>query len=499
MDSVQIKDAMKKAHDELTTLESKLADADEGKKAVIAEMIEGKTTEWDSLKADLAHAEKREQIEKEIADMEAKRNETEGKTEQLQDVKVEAKSQHNEVREEVQHTNFFNEYVTYGGKVSDYLNKTANEKGVNYIESKMAEGGAKMPEWMAKTVLPKPVGHELEDAMKAAAYEGKAAVLVSNASGTASGGGSLVEEMFEPTLFKVPKRQSNIADKCFVKRGVGKEVQFPKLTQSTDEYGVSVSWGTEGGTITQDDPVFSRIDVNLARLTALSQASMREIRENQVGLEAEMLWMYQGAIAREIDACILNGTAAASNAPQGINTNAGTTAGVVSVARETASQVSYTDLVNMQFAVDDGVFGAGMYVLSAGSTGAMKYVAALDDSNGRPIFGGDSQSGWGVGQGNVPTIAGQPYVSTVSNKRDGTVIALGQTGDVMYGNFLGYGLAYDSQAGVVIERSDEYAFNKGLVTYRAILYVGGKILGGEMFSVLDDASGASSSSSSSSS
>jgi len=493
MDSTGIKEAMKSAHAEMTALEAQLAEADEGKKSVIAEMIEGKTKVWDALKDDLAHAEKREQIAAEMEAMEAKRNETEGKSEVLQDVVV-PESTHNVVSDEIEHTNFLTEYMTFEGKVSNMLNKAANEKGGKYVESKMSEGGVKLPSWMAKRVLPTPVGEEIEQKLIAAQHGGKD-ILVREASGTNSGGGSLVEEVFNPTLFKVPKRGDSIPDLCMVKRAVGKECQFPKLTQSTNEYGVAVKWGNngaangEGTAITESNPVFTRVDVNLERISVLSQASMREVRENQVGLEAELVWMYQGAINRAISSAILEGVAGVANAPQGINTNAGTTAGVVNVDRETAAQVSYNDLVRMQFAVDDGIFGTGRYIISAGNTGAMKYIAALVDSAGRPVFGGDSQSGWGVGQ--APSVAGAPYISTKAN-----TTALGGVGDVIFGNFMGYGLCYDSQAGVAIERSDEYAFNTGLVTYRAILYVGGKILGGEMFSVLDDVAAVSSSSSS---
>jgi HK97 family phage major capsid protein len=75
--------------------------------------------------------------------------------------------------------------------------------------------------------------------------------------------------------------------------------------------------------------------------------------------------------------------------------------------------------------------------------------------------------------------------------------ALGARGDVIYGNFMGYGLAVDGDE-MAIERSDEYAFNTGQITFRLIMYAGGTPLGYDMFSVLGDVSGASSSSSSSS-
>jgi HK97 family phage major capsid protein len=275
---------------------------------------------------------------------------------------------------------------------------------------------------------------------------------------------------------------------------VGKEAQYPKLTQSTNPFGVAVTWGNagaangEGTAISESNPVFTRVDVNLERISCLSQASLREVRVNDVGLEAEIAWMFRGAASRAISTAILQGVAGVGNAPSGINSNASIAAGVTLVQRQTASQVSYTDLVNLQFSVDDGVFGTGMYVVSGGASGAMKYIAGLDDNDGRPVFAPENT--WSNGRS--ANIAGEEYISTVAN-----TVALGGRGDVIYGNFMGYALPVDDTS-FAIERSDEYAFNAGVVTYRMIAYIGGQPIGYDMFSVLGDVSGASSSSSSSS-
>jgi HK97 family phage major capsid protein len=288
----------------------------------------------------------------------------------------------------------------------------------------------------------------------------------------------------------------DIPNRCFVKRAVGNEALFPKLTQSTNEFGVAVTWGNsgasdgEGNAITESNPVFTRVTVYTERLALLSQASLKEVRVNNVGLEAELAWMFRGAASRAVSTAILQGVtsggAELANTPQGINTGASIALGVAVNARQTGDQISYTDLVGTQFSVDDSVFDDGIFVISAGPTGAMKWIAQLDDSAGRPVMAPEDT--WGGTR--PPTIAGRGYVNTKSNTK-----ILGDRGDVLYGSFSQYGLVVDTD-NMAIERSDHYAFNAGLVTYRLIQYIGGEPLGYNAFAVLGDPTGVSSSSSS---
>jgi len=489
---------MKTVMAEIKSLQAKAAEEkDSAKKAVLKDMISGKKAEFASLEEAEKEAQEAAQLEKKMAEMEGKRNTTDtSKKNKLTD--VDGKSAHNATNHDLEHTRAFCSYFT-AKDPHEALREIAGKKGDAFIDSlKPRDGkGLLMPKWMAEYVAPQPtslasvqqsLGKRLE------AIHGKD-ILVREASGTNAGGGSLVDVDFETTLFKTPKRLDGLMDRCWVKRAVGKEAQFPKLTQSTNEFGVAVTWGNagqnggEGTAVSESNPVFTRIDVNLERLSCLTQASLREVRVNDVGLEAELAWMFRGASERAISKAILAGVnyggTALTSAPKGINTNASIAAGVTVVPRQTASQVSYTDLVNLQFSVDDGIFGTGLYVVSGGRTGAMKYIAGLDDTAGRPVFAPENT--WGNGR--PATIAGEEYVSTVAN-----LASLGRRGDVIYGNFMGYALVLDNE--FAIERSDEYAFNLGVVTYRMIMYVGGQPIGYDMFSLLGDATGASSSSSS---
>lgn len=473
-------------------LKSEMDKAEDGAKPAIKSLIDGKAAKFKELDSKLEDAERSERLEK----AKASRSELDKSKTKVPDVDVKD-TDHNKKNHERDHGKALLAYTTDSDSGDHAKSVLARDRGENFVNEISTKEGMKIPAAMADFIAPQQTSVcELEDVMGKSveeAFGAKAVVLVRDASGSGSGGGSSVNVDFEPTLFKTPKRNNDIPGKCWVKRAVGKQAQYPKLTQSTNQYGVVATWGSggsangEGTAVTQSDPVQSRVDVNLERLGLLTSISKRYLRNNDINFLSELAWMFRGTASYKLGSAVLEGVAGLGNAPIGINTNASIGNGVALVARETASQVSYTDLVNMQFAVDDGVFGTGEYIISATNTGAMKYIAALDDTNGRPIFGGDSQSGWGVGGPGV--IAAANYTNAKEN-----TTALGGRGDVIYGNFMGYGLAIDGDD-MAIERSDDYGFNTGQIYFRLIMYAGGIPLGYDMFSVLSDVSGVSSSSS----
>ena len=477
--------------EDMSEIKGQMKDAEDGAKAALKSMYEGKARKFDELNADLEEAKRTEAMEK----AKASRKDIDGKAD-VPEVEV-ADSDHNDAVHGKAHAEAFLAYCTDERSGDHAKAVAANKSGDNFVDAISTENGIKMPKALADFIAPQQTSvGDLENAMGKSVEDvfGKSTVLVREASGTNSGGGSGVNVDFEPTLFKTPKRQNAIPQKCWVKRAVGKQAQYPKLTQTTNQYGVVATWGNsgassgEGSSITRSDPVQTRVDVNLERLALRTACSKRYLRNNDINFLSELAWMFRGTMDYQLGNAILEGVAGLSNAPQGINTNG---SGVKKRARETAGQISYTDLVKMQFEVDDGIFGTGEYIFSAGSGGAMQYIAALDDSNGRPIFGGDSQSGWGV---NAPgTIAGANYTNAKENTK-----LVGARGSAIYGNFMGYAFVIDSED-MAVERSDDFGFDTGEIWFRLITYAGGKVLGKDMFCLLDDVSTASSSSSSSSS
>lgn len=369
----------------------------------------------------------------------------------------------------------------------DFLAKTAATEGVLLdairVEREKGEVSYRMPRYVQDYILNPILGKgraELERTL------GAKQVLVSDASGVGSGGGSLVPEVFVTELYKLPQITFRLVDRCRVKRAVGNNAIFPRLAQGVNRYGVLATWGNEGAPFGGSNPVFNELDVSTGRLGLLTQVSLKEMRVNRVGLQAELGWMFRGAWNQQVTQAILQGTGA-NNRPNGVNTNAGIVLGVNAIPREVVGAISYNDLVRLTFAIEDALTEDGIFILSSGQNGGMSGIAALDDAQGRPVLR-DQDTGWQLG---LPgKLLGLPYFMTPDN-----LPILGQRGDVIYGNWMNYAIAIDND--ITIDRSDHFAFDTGLVTFRMHSYIGGQMLGPNAFSVLADEEGASSSSSSS--
>jgi HK97 family phage major capsid protein len=505
--------------DHVERMEKLLADCEdlrkqmEGKKAeeanVMKEMIEGKMAEYDRLDEEYKGIEQAEAAKKRLDEIKAKRNEIEGKAKELKTPNAEVPdSEHNIAMEGKKHERAFLGYVTHEESGAKAKAITANEHGEEFMNRIGTKFGMKLPDWMCDYIVPQQTSMaELEKfAGKDMRREmgGKTVLLVREASGTNTGGGSAVNIDFEPSIFRVPQRLNDIPSKCWVKRAIGKEAQFPTLTQSTNAFGVAATWGNsgvangEGSSLSQSDPTLTRVDVNLERLALITAVSKRFLRNEDVGFLGELAWMYRGTWQFQVGKGILGGVMGVT-ALRGINSNWSIGQGYTDVTtRQTANQISYTDAVNLQFEVSDGIFGTGEYILSAGSGGGAKYVMALDDSQGRPIF--SEEDTWrGSGVRANGTIANRPYTVAreLARSNTNTPVPVGDRGDLLYGDFRTFGLVVDAE-NLAIERSDDYGFNTGEIYFRLITYVGGQPLGADCFAVLGDTAGVSSSSSSSS-
>lgn len=465
------------------------AETDEASKGVLQKMLDEKLVAFAAIETELKELEAKVARDKTIADVEAKSLEVESKTDELSDPpkKVDAEAKKTTERD-IQAKNAFASGYLRANNGGEYVARAALEQGVMLDAmtlrdpdgKKDVKGAILAPSYMNDVIF----GNMLQS--KASNQP----VLVADASGTLSGGGSLVPTLFVDELFRLPKLPDSIWRMCRTKTS-GKDADFPRIDQATNAYGIAVSWGDEGAAITQDDPVFNIFNVNTQRLAGLTQVSLKELRNNEIGYEAYLAWGLSGAFDREVDTKILSNTVQ-DNRPIGINTSGQITAGVNLIARETANQISFVDLVNLQNAVDNPIYETGTFIFSVGQDSAWSYISSLDDTDGRPVM--RMLDSW-VASGLIPQVAGSPYVRSAANEA-----GLGARGDVIFGDFNMYALVVDNSptGGVAIERSDHYAFNTGRVTFRAIGYVGGRPIGPSGFSLLGDVSAASSSSSSSS-
>lgn len=453
-------------------LEKKIMDSkDDEERKLAGEELENQNKTFDALKKKIEEVDRKIARENMVKDLST----TKGVADEVTEVEV-PDSQHNKNNAQIRMDQVSKAYMIEGPIA---LVDAARRYGDNIVDAvkkddNQGDAGVRLPSYIRD--------HVLENTYTKSSYP----VLTSDASGSQSGGGSLVPDSFIPELYKLPQITDRLMDECYRKNAIGGKAQFPKLNQATNRWGVAANWDNEGASIAADNPVFSLEEIGTHRLTCLTQVSEKELRVNAVGLEAELAMMFRGAVNDKVSRAILFGTG--SGQPTGINTNASIANGVAVANREAANQISYTDLNNTQYAVTEGAMDTGIWVISSGPNGGMKYISGLDDTYGRPVL----REFYKDGLGTVPQLLGSRYQVTPNNTQN-----LGNRGDVTFGSFRHYALPVDKD--ISIDRSEHFAFDKGVVSFRVIVYIGGKPLGFSCFAVLGDPSAASSSSSSSSS
>jgi HK97 family phage major capsid protein len=454
---------------------------DEAKRGVYDDEVEAKRAEFEKLEGQLAALTAKDKRDKVIADAEAEAEAVDTSAKDgLGNVKL-ADSEHNAAKALQDRDGVSRAYMFAPlHKCPDALRVIASKRGDTFVDQAKTDEGVRLPSRMDNFLVwgYRGVG----------AKAGTNDILTSDAAGSQSGGGGLVEDTFVPELFKLPQLNANLMQFCRVKRGVGGSALFPTLTQtSASPYGVDATWDTEGSAATESDPQFNQTSVGTNRLALFTDVSQKALRVNDVGLEAELAWMFRGEFQRTIDVAIIAGIG--TTQPQGVNIDASITSGVNTLARETVDQISYKDLSDLQFQGEVGTRASSMYVLSDGVSSAYQYIMGLDDTNGRPVLR-SQDTGWE--QGPLPRLLGFRYLTTEANTQN-----VGNRGDVIFGDWNQYAVVVDLETSIA--RSDDFKFTSGLVVFRVFAYIGGQPLGFNAFSLLADSSGESSSSSSSSS
>jgi len=509
MDKVkELQAALKRLETEATELEGKVeAETDETKAKVLSDLHAAKVAEFEETAKKIEAAKAKITRAKRVADLTVEPT-VDDKSDKLdgdpEDGKMAGKvtvpnSAHNLAMECKERDDASRAYLTAApGEAKAALSAVMAQKpklfdAITVVRDGKRQTGIRPPSYMANFINAKMSGWTPSSIREALSGKANENVLARDASGTQSGGGSLVPDLFEGTLYKLPQLDSRLIDLCFVKSAVGAAVYFPKLTQSTDRFGVHFHASTEGNAKPKSNPNFTRVSVTPGEISGLTLLSTQELRVNNVGLEAELAWSFRGAWNEFINRQILQKSDANSSFT-GINTDAAIALGVVPVAREAAGAVSWADLMGLVFGVEAGAMADLTMVVKSGSTGALAYVAKLDDTNNRPVFQNLLSASWAGGAQNPPQIAGCPYIATPDN--DATV---GNRGDFICGAFRNYAVAVEPSDGMTIDRSDDFMFDQAMVAYRIIGRAGGLPLGYSCFSVLAEVSGASSSSTESSS
>lgn len=256
---------------------------------------------------------------------------------------------------------------------------------------------------------------------------------------------SFVQSLREHLIENSAIRQTN---PTVLTTSSGEELRVPKTTTHP-----SAQLTGEGATIAENDPTLGQVTLNAFKYTNLTQVS-REFATDEVVNILEYLARHNGiAIANTSGAHFVSGTG--SGQPNGVMTAA--TTGVTTAS---GTAITGDELIDLMHSVVSGYRRNATWLMNDSTAAAVR---KLKDGNGQYLW----QPGLQAGQPDL--LLGRPVVT------DPNVDEIAVNNDtVAFGDFSGY---YIRDVGSVrFERSDEFAFDTDLVTFRAILRTDGDLV-----------------------
>jgi HK97 family phage major capsid protein len=265
--------------------------------------------------------------------------------------------------------------------------------------------------------------------------------------GTATAGGNTVPTSFYDRLIAHLIEVSAImqAGATILNTNSGEVIQVPKTTAHS-----SASIVTEGNAIGASDPAFGQVPLGAYKYGTMIQVSRELLDDTGVDLEGYLAMQAGRALGNAFGAHAMTGTG--TSQPRGVITDA--TLGVTGGTGVTGA-FSGDNLIDLFFSV------IAPYRASASCKWIMKDSTV---ANARKLKDTTGQYIWqpGLQAGSPDMILGKPVLT------DPNVPATALSAkSLVFGDFSQFFVRF--AGGVRFERSDDYAFNTDLVTFRALL------------------------------
>lgn len=221
----------------------------------------------------------------------------------------------------------------------------------------------------------------------------------------------------------------------------GEQIQIPKTTSHS-----SASLAAETAAIAESDPVFSQVALDAFKYANLIQLSRELVTDTSVDLVGYLAMQAGRAVGNALGVHLVLGSGSAQ--PNGVVTAA--TTGVTGSAG-VAGAFTADNLIALYFSVI-APYRASRSCAWLMRDASVATLTGLKDGAGRYIFS--------PSLGGAPdTVLGKPVVT------DPNVAAVGLSAkSVVFGDFSQYFVRL--AGGVRFERSDEFAFNQDLITFR---------------------------------
>lgn len=274
------------------------------------------------------------------------------------------------------------------------------------------------------------------------------------------GGGYLVPEQYANEVLRIALDGNVVRNSgARVIPMMSNIIRIPALQMSSNASGsiyggVSAYWGAENTSMTESQPKFDRITLELKKLYGYCEDPNELEEDAMVSMSALLTQMFADVLAFEEDITFISGNGV--NQPLGVlNAPCLTT-----VSRTSASEIRTLDVINMMArfngSLDRAVFNLNQTV--------MPYIHQLRDANDNYIF---HPGNAGNISGKAPgTLYGIPL--RISEKFS----AVGTTGDLLLADW-GYYLIGD-KGGLRIDYSQHFKFQTDQMAYRIVRRVDGQ-------------------------
>lgn len=438
-----------------------------------AEAIKAKSAEFDGIQAKVESFDANAKRKKMLADAKAGEEvDTEGK-----DLRDPAIAANHEEDARAKEQGFFEYCIS--GKVSGQMREALAPQSKSF--SAEAKTGVVMPDRMKLQLFGKNVSQAFGKIMGGGVpgTDGTFSTMTGGASGTVR----TIPHDFRAMLLELGPEPAYLFQLATVVPAPYGSVDWPILQQKdpvqgsanpdgSEFGGVYGGWIAEGAVKPDANMVINQMNIKTHEYAAYTELTNRLLSRSAIQLEPLLTRLFRDVVLDAYDRAILLGNGVTQ--PLGL-LNVDPQTGALQtrvVSRDVANNVGYVDLVNLEYAVLPYHRASARWSLFDGATRALKL---LRSTTGFPLWIAGVNTGFQTG---IPsTIIGYPFISTIRQP------AVGTRGDVIFGDFSQYIVAMEEE--VVVQRSEHFAFNRNVTSFRVSTVIGGRNSQPRAFSVLD--------------
>lgn len=284
---------------------------------------------------------------------------------------------------------------------------------------------------------------------------------------TKSGDASLIPTNYARTLYDYMETYSGVrrTGATVLTTADGNTITLPKV----NTHSAAAAAVAEGGTLAEADPDFTTFSLTAWKFGKLVQVSSELARDTMVDVMSFLAQDSGRALGKATGAQYILGDG--TTEPEGVIV--GFSSGHTSVNTGSGGVPQYSDFIDLMYSLGDEAYRTNAVWLTKDANVAD--IRKIVDADGRPLW----EPSLKVGE---PDVFLGHRVITDTNVADFATSAKG----IAFGDF-GAGFVIRDVGAIRFERSDDFAFDSDLITFRAIIFSDSAVRDGNAVKVMTSA------------